>query len=133
MNNGSCGLPLVSDVTVDVTDAAFTVVPTVVLSTCRVLPDGFENCRLLVPSAAFNCDTTELIPPVKFTPITCGLAPGWLGSGSAVGSSTRTICTCCWVPLFVNVRLMLLPGCRLLRSRLNPDCEPEVTAVPAVV
>jgi hypothetical protein len=33
------------------------------------VPEGFENCRF-VPSAALSCDTTELMPPERLTPIT---------------------------------------------------------------
>ena len=104
MNNGSCGLPLVSDETVAVTEAALTVAPKLTsLITCSVEPDGLENCRWLGPSAAFNCATTEAIPPVKLIPIRFGLAFGKFCNGSAVESSTRTIEICCWLPVELSV------------------------------
>src|SRR5450755_3108355 len=93
VNTGSGALPPVSEVTVDVTEAALTVAVAVPLSTTRrVEPAGFENCRLAVPRALFSCATTEAIPPVKLTPITglFGFAPAF-DKGSARGSSTRTI------------------------------------------
>ena len=57
-----------------------------------VEPDGLENCRLPVPSAAFSCDNDrrhaagEIDADHAF-----GLAFGAFGNGSAVGSSTLTI------------------------------------------
>ena len=41
-----------------------------------VVPDGFENRTPLVPSAAFNCETIDAMPPDKLTPISFGLAFG---------------------------------------------------------
>src|SRR5579859_4258252 len=102
VKNGSCGLPLVNEVTVVVVEAEFTVTLSAGLAATCNNPEELANCRCVWPSAAFNCDTTDVIPPVKSTPITCGLAPGAFCSGSALGSSTRTICTCCcWPALFV--------------------------------
>ena len=71
------------------TEAALTVAVLAPLSvTLRVEPDGLENCRLLVPSAAFSCETIEAMPPEKLIPISCSdCAPGAFCSGSAVGSS----------------------------------------------
>ncbi len=85
-------LPFASDEAVVVTEAALTVAELVPLSvTCNVEPDGFENCRLLLPSAAFNCETIDAIPPEKLTPICFGFALGAFCSGSAAGSVTLTI------------------------------------------
>ena len=90
-----------NDVVVIVVEAELTAMPLAELAaTCNVLPDGLENCRPVWPSAALSCDTTELMPPEKLIPTTCGLVP--VGSGSAVGSLTLTICTaCCWPAPFV--------------------------------
>src|SRR5689334_6260653 len=104
VNNGNCGLPDVSEDTVVVTEAALTVASgETSLSMRSVEPDGFENCRWFAASAAFNCVTTEASPPEKLTPMTRGLTPGGLGSGNAVGSSTRTIDTCCCLPVVLSV------------------------------
>src|SRR5450756_934690 len=98
VNNGSCAVPFASDEAVVVTEAALTVAALLgSLVTCNVEPDGFENCRWLPPSAAFNCETTDAIPPEKSTPICFGLALGAFCSGSAAGSVTLTIEVCCWV------------------------------------
>src|ERR1700733_13961386 len=106
VNNGSWALPPASEETVAVTEAELTVAVLVPLSTtCSVEPDGLENCRLeLLPSAAFNCATTDAIPPEKLTPITglLGLPPVF-DNGSAVGSLTSTTVTLCWVPVAVSV------------------------------
>src|SRR5580658_1014897 len=67
-NNGSCALPLVSDVTVEVSDSALTTLVVLeALTTCSTVPEGFENCRL-VPNAALSCVTTDAMPPEKLTP-----------------------------------------------------------------
>src|SRR5579883_1404449 len=138
VNNGNCGLPDVSEETVVVVEAALTVALLVPSSvTFNVGPEA-ENCRWSGPSAVFNCERIDAIPPEKLTPITSGVAPGAFGSGSAAGSSTRTICNCCWRPvaLLVNVRLIVLPGCRLLplvpMLRLKPAGGP-VMAAPGMV
>src|ERR1700722_11689714 len=76
VNSGSCGLPLVNDVAVVVTEAELIVVAPL-LSTCSVeLEAGggrLENCRWLEPSAAFNCEPTG-VPVEKLIPIIFGLA-----------------------------------------------------------
>src|SRR5262245_15474983 len=81
VNNGSCGLPLVSDDIVVVTDADSTSerfgAPS--STTRRVEPDGFENCRSLDPSAALSWETTEAMPPEKLMPSTASF-----GSSGAV-------------------------------------------------
>ena len=98
VNNGSCEVPFASDEAVVVTEAALTVAaPLASPVICNVEPDGLENCRWLPPSAAFNCETTDAIPPEKLTPICFGFALGRFCSGSAVGSVTLTIEICCWV------------------------------------
>src|ERR1700722_14710199 len=45
VNNGSCGLPLVSDVTVVVVEAEFTVTLSPELATTCSRPAELENCR----------------------------------------------------------------------------------------
>jgi hypothetical protein len=101
-------LPLVSEVIVVVTEAAVTSerfgAPS--SSTRKVDPEGFENCRLaVVPSAAFNCATTELMPPEKSTPRTSsfGSSVAPLPSGSTDGSSTRTIERLCVAPVVLSL------------------------------
>ena len=92
MNSGSWGLPLVNDDVVVVTEAELTVLAAVpLLSTCSVEPEGLENCIPVPASAAFNCETTDAMPPEKLTPICFGLALAAFGSGSADGSVTFTI------------------------------------------
>ena len=51
VNNGSCGLPLVNDVTVAVADAELIALTGPPLSTCTKLPDGLEKVRPVEPSA----------------------------------------------------------------------------------
>src|SRR5215469_4558879 len=69
-NIGSCGLPLASDVTVDVADSALTtLVVAPALSACNTVPLGLENCSLL-PNAALSWDTTEVMPAEKSMPMT---------------------------------------------------------------
>ena len=86
------GPPATSESLARTPDAALTVAAAVPLSVTRnVEPDGFENCRPLPPSAAFNCETTDAIPPEKLTPITFGLAFGAFFTGSADGSVTLTM------------------------------------------
>ncbi|MBA7715871.1 hypothetical protein ES703_124929 [subsurface metagenome] len=105
VNTGTCGLPLVSPGTVVVVDAALMLTAAEPLSRTRnVLPAGLENCRLVFPTAAVICATIEAMPPVKLTPITLSLAlAAVLGSGSAVGSSTRTMVIWCGVLVAVSV------------------------------
>ena len=53
-NRASCGLPLVSEVTVDVADSELTtLLLPFLLITCNTVPDGFETWRLL-PSAPLS-------------------------------------------------------------------------------
>ena len=67
-NSGSCELPLVSDVTVEVADSEFTtLVVLAALTTFSKVP-MLENWRLL-PNAALSAETTPLMPPAKFTPM----------------------------------------------------------------
>ena len=75
------------------------------LSTCNVEPDGLENCRLAPPSAAFNCETIEAMPPETLTPITAvlGLVLEGVGNGSTEEVPTATICSCCCVLVAVLV------------------------------
>ena len=68
-NNCTDGLPLVSDVTVDVADIELTTLPLpLALTTCNNVPDGLENCRF-EPNARLSCETTELMPAEKSIPI----------------------------------------------------------------
>src|ERR1700730_13720179 len=114
VNRGNCGLPLASVVTVAVAAAEVTVVPGPALRTCRTVPDGLENCRPWLPSAALSWLTTAPMPPEKFTPITVAFGLDDGGSGSAPGSSTRTIVTLCGAFVAsVNATVMVLPGRRL--------------------
>src|SRR4030095_13542848 len=105
VNTGSGTLPLASDGTVVVTEAALTVaVPVPLSSTRSVDPAGLENCRLAAPKGLFNCETMDTIPPEKLRPITCLFGPGpAFDNGSAAGSSTRTIVTWCRVLVAVSV------------------------------
>ena len=93
-NSGSCALPLVSEVTVEVADSELTLLPLPLLSTCNVVPDGFENCRF-VPSAALSCDTTALMPAAKIDSdrLVVGLG-GLLGSVPPAPSAT-SVTVCC--------------------------------------
>ena len=46
VNNGSCALPPVSEVAVEVADSELTTLPLpLALRTCNTVPDGLENCR----------------------------------------------------------------------------------------
>ena len=105
VNTGSCGLPFASAEAVVVVDPALTLTAAEPLSRTRnVEPAGLENCRLVLPTAAVICATIEAIPPWKLTPITLSLGlAAVLGSGSAVGSSTRTIVIWCGVLVAVSV------------------------------
>ncbi len=69
VNSGNGALPPVSEVAVAVADSDVTVLPlALALSTCSTVPDGLANCSL-PPNALLSCDTTELRPPEKSTPI----------------------------------------------------------------
>ena len=95
VNSGSCGLPLVSEVMVEVADSELTTLLLPLLTTCKTVPDGFENCRLL-PSAALSWDTTELMPPEKSMPISWLLAlDGEFCSGSVPPAPSDTIVIVC--------------------------------------
>ena len=95
VNSGSCELPLDNDVTVEVADSELTVLLPPLLSTCRTVPEGLENCRF-VPSAALSCDTAAPMPAEKSTPIT-GLVAFALDCGSEPPAPSATIVTVCWV------------------------------------
>ena len=73
-------------------------------STRSVVPDGLENCSL-PPNSALSWLTTEASPPEKSTPTTLsfGSAVALSSSGSAAGSSTRTMLTLCCVLVAVSV------------------------------
>ena len=89
MNTGTCALPPASDEAVVVVEAATTfdcAEPT----RFNVLPVP-EAVTPVPASAAFNCKTTDAVPPEKLMPICLGLAFGAFASGSAVGSVTLTI------------------------------------------
>src|SRR5690242_8839253 len=83
VNSGNCALPLASAVTVAVAAAEFTVVPGPALRTCKMVPDGLENCRPWPPSAALSWLNTAPMPPEKFTPITVAFGSDDGGNGSA--------------------------------------------------
>ncbi len=104
VNSGSCGLPLVSEVAVEVADSELTVLPLpLALSTCSTVPDGLENCRLL-PNAALSCATTELMPPEKLTPMVWLLELGGeVCSGSVPPGPSDTIVIVCWTIAGVGV------------------------------
>src|ERR1700737_4252625 len=90
VNSGNCGLPLVSDVVVVVVEAALTVAADDP-SKFSVEPDGLVNCRPMLPSAAFNCETADDIPSEKLTPTSSGLALAPFCNGSGAGSVTLPI------------------------------------------
>src|SRR5579871_1508120 len=102
VNNGNCGLPLVSDCVVIVSESELTVAvadPT----TLSVAPEPL-NCNPLLPSAPFNVERTLGVTPAeRSTPISSGLALAPFCSGSAFGSVTLTIETCCLAPVVVLV------------------------------
>ena len=96
-NSGNCGLPLLSDVTVDVAESALTtLVVALALTACSTVPDGLENCRL-VPNAALSCVTTAAMPPAKLTPMIWlfGL-DGEVCNGSEPPGPNATSVIVCW-------------------------------------
>src|ERR1700722_4106616 len=68
-NNCSCGLPLVSEVKVDVADNELTTLPLpLALMPCSRVPEEFANCRF-EPNCKLSAETTELMPAEKSMPI----------------------------------------------------------------
>ena len=71
INNGSCALPLASDVMVVVVDAELTkIVFATSLRIRRIVPAGLVNCRPVAPSAAVSWAVIDPMPPEKSTPTT---------------------------------------------------------------